>query len=203
MNEVSIGTLRIPQARSARMGERVAREALFRLLGKLQIGSLTLHEGPQSHHFGSAGKPQEPQAEVHIHDPAVYGQMLTGGSIAAGEAYIKGLVVLACAGGSDPPVQRQPRGTGQLRSGAVLAGKAGAEARPSLQPQYAQGLAGEHRRALRSGQRVFPTVPRSDHDVFVGDISRSPVPAWRRRPRPSWMNCAGSSNCARTITCWK
>jgi len=91
MNEVSIGTLRIPQARSTRMGEKVAREALLRLLGKLQIGSLTLHEGPQTHHFGSAGKPQEPQAEVHIHDPAVYGQILAGGSIAAGEAYIRGL----------------------------------------------------------------------------------------------------------------
>ncbi len=91
MNDVSISTLRIPQARSARIGERVAREAVFRLLGKLQIGSLTLHEGPQSHHFGSSGKPQEPQAEMHIHDPVVYAQMLTGGSIAAGEAFIKGL----------------------------------------------------------------------------------------------------------------
>jgi len=91
MNEVSIGTLRIPQARSVRIGERVAREALFSVLGKLRVGSLTLHEGPHTHNFGNAGKPQEPQAEVHIHDPAVYGQMLAGGSIAAGEAYIKGL----------------------------------------------------------------------------------------------------------------
>ena len=90
MNDVSISALRIPQPRSARMGERVAREAVFRLLGKLQIGSLTLHEGPQSQHFGSSGKQHEPQAEVHILDPAVYGQMLTGGSIAAGEAFIKG-----------------------------------------------------------------------------------------------------------------
>ena len=114
MNEVSIGTLRIPQARSARIGEKVARQAVFRLLGKLQIGSLTLHEGAQSHHFGGAGKPQEPQAEVHIHDPAVYGQMLAGGSIAAGEAYIRGLWSSPAPVAGDPPVQRQPRGAGQF-----------------------------------------------------------------------------------------
>ena len=90
MNEVSIGTLRLPQTRSARVGEKIAREAIFRLLSKLQVGSLTLHEGPCSHHFGSIYKPHEPQAEVHIHSPAVYSQMLTGGSIGSGEAYMKG-----------------------------------------------------------------------------------------------------------------
>jgi cyclopropane-fatty-acyl-phospholipid synthase len=90
MSEVSIGTLRLPQTRSARVGEKIAREAIFRLLSKLQVGSLTLHEGPCSHHFGSVGKPHEPQAEVHIHSPAVYAQMLTGGSIGSGEAYMKG-----------------------------------------------------------------------------------------------------------------
>jgi cyclopropane-fatty-acyl-phospholipid synthase len=90
MNEVSIGALRLPQARRVRMGEKIAREAVFRLLGKLQVGALTLHEGPQSYHFGSTDNPGEPHAEVHIHDPAVYGEMLSGGSIASGEAYIKG-----------------------------------------------------------------------------------------------------------------
>ena len=90
MNEVSIGTLRLPQTRSARVGEKIAREAIFRLLSQLQVGSLTLHEGPCSHHFGSVDKPHEPQAEVHIHSPAVYSQMLIGGSIGSGEAYMKG-----------------------------------------------------------------------------------------------------------------
>lgn len=90
MSEVSIGALRLPQTRSARMGEKLAREAVFRMLGKLQVGSLTLHEGPHRHHFGSADKPLEPQAEVHIHNPAVYAEMLSGGSIGSGEAYIKG-----------------------------------------------------------------------------------------------------------------
>ena len=90
MNEGSIGALRLPQTRSARVGEKIAREAIFKFLGQLQVGSLTLHEGPNSHHFGSVDKPQEPQAEVHIHSPAVYSQMLIGGSIGSGEAYMKG-----------------------------------------------------------------------------------------------------------------
>jgi cyclopropane-fatty-acyl-phospholipid synthase len=90
MSEVSIGAIHLPQARSARVGEKIAREAIFRLLGKLQKGSLTLHEGPKSHHFGNVGVPGEPQAEVHVHNPAMYAQMLTGGSIGAGEAYIQG-----------------------------------------------------------------------------------------------------------------
>ncbi len=90
MSEVSIGALRMPQSRSARMGEKFARQAVFGILGRLQVGSLTLHEGPQRHHFGVEGKAREPQAELHIHNPATYGQLLAGGSIAAGEAFIKG-----------------------------------------------------------------------------------------------------------------
>lgn len=90
MSEVGIGALRLPQVRSAKFGEKLAREATFRLLGNLQVGSLTFHEGPNTHHFGSAEQGSEPRAEVHIHDPEVYGQLLTGGSIASGEAYIKG-----------------------------------------------------------------------------------------------------------------
>jgi cyclopropane-fatty-acyl-phospholipid synthase len=89
MSEVSIGALRIPQTRRARIGEKFAREVVFKMLGKLQVGSLTLHEGPLRHHFGQEGKAQEPQAEVHIHNPAMYTKMLAGGSIGAGEAYIK------------------------------------------------------------------------------------------------------------------
>tara|TARA_R110002049_G_scaffold152916_5_gene317091 strand:+ start:7056 stop:8312 length:1257 start_codon:yes stop_codon:yes gene_type:complete len=90
MNDVSIGALRIPQSRRARIGEKFAREALFTLLRRLQVGSLTLHEGQQRHQFGTQSKTAEPHAEVHVHNPALYGQMLAGGSIAAGEAYIRG-----------------------------------------------------------------------------------------------------------------
>lgn len=90
MNDISIGATRLPRARRASIGENLARQAIFRLLGALRIGSLVLHEGAQRHHFGGGGDALEPQAEVHIHNPAVYGQVLSGGSIGAGEAYMQG-----------------------------------------------------------------------------------------------------------------
>jgi cyclopropane-fatty-acyl-phospholipid synthase len=90
MNEVSLGSVGLPLARSPRLGEKLAREALFKVFGKLEIGSLTVHEGANSHHFGELNEEGDPIAEVHIHDPGVYSQLLSGGSIASGETYIKG-----------------------------------------------------------------------------------------------------------------
>jgi cyclopropane-fatty-acyl-phospholipid synthase len=89
MNNVSIANIGLPQGRTSRIGQNLARKAVFRIFGQLSIGSLTLHEGPESYHFGDTDVPQEPQAEVHIHNPSVYGRMLSGGSIGAGEEYIK------------------------------------------------------------------------------------------------------------------
>jgi cyclopropane-fatty-acyl-phospholipid synthase len=89
MTNSSIAMIGLPQVRPVRIGERFAREALFRVLGKITIGSLTLHEGPQSYHFGQPGEQVDLQVEVHIHDSAMYGQVLSGGSVGAGEAYIK------------------------------------------------------------------------------------------------------------------
>jgi cyclopropane-fatty-acyl-phospholipid synthase len=90
MNEGSIGALRFPPSRRVRIGESLARESVFRLLGTLQVGSLTVHEGPRSHHFGAADPGSDLSAEMHIHSPAVYAQILSRGSIGAGEAYVKG-----------------------------------------------------------------------------------------------------------------
>ena len=90
MSELTIGNVRLPHSRTARMGEKISREAMFKVFGSLEIGSLTLHEGQGSFHFGTPDLPGEPQAEVHVHNPALYGQMLTGGSIGSGEAYIQG-----------------------------------------------------------------------------------------------------------------
>ena len=89
MSELIVGSVRLPGNYSARIGEKIARQALFKVLGSIKVGSLTLHEGQDTRHFGRQGVSGEPQAEVHIHNPAVYGQLLTGGSIAGGEAYIQ------------------------------------------------------------------------------------------------------------------
>ena len=90
MSELTVGSVRLPQNRTARIGEKIAKEAMFKVFGSLETGHLTLYEGQNSHHFGTPGLPGEPQAEVHVHNPALYSEMLTGGSIAAGEAYIHG-----------------------------------------------------------------------------------------------------------------
>ena len=111
MSEVSIGSIRLPRLRAARAGERIAREAVFRVLGQLERGSLTLHEGPRSLRFGGDA---EPHAEVHVHDPAAYAQMLGGGSIAAGETYMRGLWSSPGPATGDPAVLRQHGGAGTL-----------------------------------------------------------------------------------------
>ena len=90
MSELSAGGIGLPGNTVADRGDTMSRRAVFRLLGNLQCGSLTLHEGSQSWHFGDAAEAAGPQAEVHIHDPAVYRQILLGGSIATGEAYFQG-----------------------------------------------------------------------------------------------------------------
>ncbi|GAB5453422.1 MAG: cyclopropane-fatty-acyl-phospholipid synthase family protein [Halioglobus sp.] len=89
MSEVSVGAVRLPRLRQGRLGESMARSAVFRLMEQLAVGSLVLHEGTARHHFGSDST-AGPNAEVHVHNPRAYAQMLTGGSIAAGETYMRG-----------------------------------------------------------------------------------------------------------------
>jgi cyclopropane-fatty-acyl-phospholipid synthase len=89
MSNVSIASIGLPQKRMSRVGESLAKKAIFGIFGQLKIGSLTLHEGPESYHFGHADVPGEPQAEVHIHNTATYARLLSAGSVGAGEAYIE------------------------------------------------------------------------------------------------------------------
>jgi len=90
MSELTVGSVRLPQSRRTGLGEKIAREAMFKVLNKIGVGSLTVHERTESHHFGNENGNSQPHAQIHIHNPAVYSQMLTGGSIASGETYIKG-----------------------------------------------------------------------------------------------------------------
>ena len=68
----------------------VARELLLRILRDVDVGTLTFHEGDKTTVIGHDHDPKSPQAEVTIHDPRVFKRVLTGGTIAAGEAYIDG-----------------------------------------------------------------------------------------------------------------
>ena len=52
MSELSVATVGLPGNRSARIGEKIARQAFLKVLGSIEIGSLTLHEGCDTQHFG-------------------------------------------------------------------------------------------------------------------------------------------------------
>lgn len=69
----------------------LAKSFMWKVLGKLQVGSLTLREGSEAKVFGSVTDVSAPHAEVHVHDQALYQRILTGGSIAAGETFIEGM----------------------------------------------------------------------------------------------------------------
>jgi cyclopropane-fatty-acyl-phospholipid synthase len=68
-----------------------ARQICVRLLANIEVGSLVIHDGGDTFHFGTTDDPAAPHAEVQVHDRSLYRQMLTGGSIATGEAYMQGL----------------------------------------------------------------------------------------------------------------
>ncbi|MDX6042580.1 cyclopropane-fatty-acyl-phospholipid synthase family protein [Scandinavium lactucae] len=100
---------------------RVARWLLFRLLRGIRHGSLTVYEGTQATHFGDASASL--RADVQILTPGVYWRVLTGGSLAAADAWVDGqwethqltalLQILALNG----------RVLGRLESGFRLLGK--------------------------------------------------------------------------------
>ncbi|MEQ8262345.1 cyclopropane-fatty-acyl-phospholipid synthase family protein [Pseudohaliea sp.] len=90
MNDLSVSRIRLlPQARSL-LGGNLARKLMLGVLEKISTGSLTLRDGDETFHFGKRGAPGEPQAEIVVHNREAYRKVLTGGTIASGEAYIEG-----------------------------------------------------------------------------------------------------------------
>ncbi|STR62181.1 S-adenosyl-L-methionine dependent methyltransferase [Klebsiella michiganensis] len=67
---------------------RIARWLLFRLLSGIREGALTVREGAQTFHFGDPAAAL--RAEVHVLSSGVYRRLLTGGSLAAAEAWMDG-----------------------------------------------------------------------------------------------------------------
>ena len=91
MNDVSVSRIRLlPQARPLAQRGDLARRFMLRVLSHIKVGSLTIHDGDDTHHFGKPDVAGEPQAEIVVHNRAAFGKVLTGGTIASGEAYIDG-----------------------------------------------------------------------------------------------------------------
>ena len=63
------------------------------LLGKLQVlkhGCLVLVDGKERHRFGQPSEALPEPVVLHVHDPRMYGDVAFGGSVGAGEAYMRG-----------------------------------------------------------------------------------------------------------------
>ena len=68
----------------------VARDLLLRLFRNISVGTLTIHDGDETFELGDDSSRASPHAEVTIHHPRAYWRVLSGGTIASGEAYIDG-----------------------------------------------------------------------------------------------------------------
>jgi cyclopropane-fatty-acyl-phospholipid synthase len=67
--------------------DRMARSILFSLLRRVEHCHITIHEQGKQHDFGS-DRPDAPHANVYVHSPRVYIDILKRGSVALGQTYI-------------------------------------------------------------------------------------------------------------------
>ena len=68
--------------------DRWARRLAFSLLGGLTDAGLTIKEGQQVFEFGD--RHADLQAQIQVHEPRFYRQLMLGGSIGAAEAWVEG-----------------------------------------------------------------------------------------------------------------
>ena len=91
MSDVSVSRIPLlPQLGNIGSQGDLARRFMLRVLSRISVGSLTIHDGDETHHFGSSDVATAPHAEITVHNRAAFGKVLTGGTIASGEAYIDG-----------------------------------------------------------------------------------------------------------------
>lgn len=69
---------------------RIARQLVLRRLHGLRFGSLTIIDGGESLTFGESSRHCPLSVTLHVHDAHFYNDLVIGGSVGAGEAYIKG-----------------------------------------------------------------------------------------------------------------
>ena len=69
---------------------QVARDLILRLFRNIRVGTLTIRDGGEVYTLGNDSSPNAPHADITVHNPRAYFRVLSGGSIASGEAYIDG-----------------------------------------------------------------------------------------------------------------
>ncbi len=70
--------------------QRIARELVMKLFSRLIHGCLRIHEDGELYSFGQSLDSADLVADIHVHDPDIYGQIIFGGSIGAAESYMHG-----------------------------------------------------------------------------------------------------------------
>ncbi len=68
--------------------ESIAKNLLFKVLRGMTTGCLRLHDQGEVFEFGQIASDAGLVADIHVHNPAFYSDVVFGGSVAAGEAYM-------------------------------------------------------------------------------------------------------------------
>ncbi|MGO2354930.1 MAG: class I SAM-dependent methyltransferase [Marinomonas foliarum] len=90
MNSVSMSDQKVIKNRTATWFDNLARKMVFTMLGRLEIGHLTLEENGETYTFGEPKDDTQYIAHIHVHDIHAYRDVFSNSSIGAGEAYMKG-----------------------------------------------------------------------------------------------------------------
>lgn len=83
-------TASLKQKSRARWVATWAKTKILQRLVNLQLGQLTIIDGAEKYEFGSNTSTSSINVTLHVIDPRFYGEIVFGGSIGAGEAYMLG-----------------------------------------------------------------------------------------------------------------
>jgi cyclopropane-fatty-acyl-phospholipid synthase len=85
MNDAATSERCTVETKAPSLLDKLSQKVIFRLLGAMQFGQIVVRDGENQWTFGSE---ETLTAQVIIRDPSFYRQVVFGGSIGAGEAYI-------------------------------------------------------------------------------------------------------------------
>ena len=85
-------TAALAPARESRAGalDALGKRVMLDKLRALRSGCLVLVDGGERHRFGQTSAALPEPVVIHVHDPMLYGDVAFGGSVGAGEAYMRG-----------------------------------------------------------------------------------------------------------------
>ena len=90
MKTTSIRLLPKHRVSSLTRNQSIARAMLFKLLRGLNEGCLRIHEQGELFQFGGQIDHTDLVADIYVHDAQLYSDVIFGGSVGAGEAYMSG-----------------------------------------------------------------------------------------------------------------